>query len=127
MREAEEHEERTSLQVFVAERFAVLILEMKRPADGRDCGADRRRVTAGDVDDRRKHQNEAADKGAQHRQKAGSPYSSAQTILPNHEIRSTGERNISPLPYEQQGPRHPASRGSLAIRRPPRLPITSRC
>ena len=42
MGEAEEHQERPSLQVFIAERFAVLILEMKRPADGRDRRADRR-------------------------------------------------------------------------------------
>src|SRR5438874_2482014 len=69
--EAKEHQEGMSLQVLIADRLAVLILEMEGAADRGDRGADRRGGAAGDEDDRAEKQKQPAEKRGEQKHEAG--------------------------------------------------------
>ena len=71
----------TSLHVLVADRLAVLILKVKRAADGGNRRSDRRRRASADVDDGAEHQHQPAQEGAEHRQNAEGPSLRVQIFL----------------------------------------------
>lgn len=81
----EEDEERLSFHVSIADRLALLVLEMKRAPDGGDRRSDRRTRMPGDIDDRSEDERQPAEEGADDGPGAGVGLLLGQAVSPSAE------------------------------------------